>query len=307
MIKKVKKAFKNPSLVLLYLLNTKIGRLLSDRLYLKIKYRLTMHKKLNLENPKEYDEKLQWLKLYDRKDIYTTISDKYAVRQYIKNAIGEEYLVPILGLWTDPNQIDFNSLPDQFVLKCTHDSGGLSLCKNKATFNFLEAKQKIDKRFRNNYYWGGREWQYRNITPRVIAEPILLDKNGNLPWDYKFMCFEGEPKLLFLDIGVCEFDNYGGHAEEYYRNIYDIDFQPVDMIETRQHYRIDEIKKPNNYDEMVRIVKILCQGFHHCRVDLYNIDGKIYFGEITLHHGSGYNSFEPAEWGKTLGDWIKLS
>ena len=277
------------------------------KIYLDKKFKEFSGKHINWKNPTTYNEKLQWLKVYNKNSSHAKLVDKYDVRQYIVEKIGEQFLIPILGVWERVEDINFDELPNQFVLKCTHDSGSVLICKDKSTFDIAEAKKRLAKRLRTNFYYNCREYPYKYIkTPRIIAEKYMVTGSGQPPLDYKFMCFEGEPKLLFLDIGVCEANNLGGHAEHYYRNVYDMDFIPVDMKETRDHIDLDKINAPKTFEKMKKIAKVLCQGLPHCRVDLYEIDGTVYFGEITFFHGAGYNFFEPKEWDKTLGDWIKL-
>ena len=275
-----------------------------DKIFLNRKFKKVFGRDINWKNPVTFNEKLQWLKVYDRKPLYTQLVDKYEVRKYITEKIGEEYLIPLLGIWNRFDDINFNELPKQFVLKCTHDSASVVICKDKSTFDIEAARKKLSASLRRNFYYSNREWPYKHVRPRIIAEKLMLTADGDLPKDYKFMCFEGEPRLLFLDIGVCEAENLGGHAEEYYRNIYDMNFQPVDMIETRDHYQIESIMQPKTFTLMKQIARTLSSGLHHCRVDLYDIDGQVYFGEITFYHGSGYNFFRPASWDEELGSWI---
>lgn len=311
---------------------------MSDERYLKRQYRAIFHKRLDLKNPQTFNEKLQWLKLYDRKPFYTTLVDKYAVRQYISDTIGGEFLIPLVGgPWRNFEEIDFDTLPNQFVLKCTHDSGGIVICRDKDKFNIEEARMKITRSLKRNYYLKGREWPYKNVPPRIIAEEymkegedafflikrfskcgkydddnrqlrnllpafVLQKQQGLL--DYKFMCFDGQVKALFLDVGVI--GKGTGHAEEYFRNIYDQAFNLLPIKETRENYPVP-IEPPVNYNAMVDIAEKLSKGFPHVRVDLYNIDGKIYFGELTFFHGSGLtNHFEPPKWDYKFGGWIRL-
>lgn len=296
---------------------------LPDAVFIRRKYFLSYGKPLNLDKPTGFNEKLQWLKLNDRKPIYARLADKYAVREYIAERIGEEYLVPLVGgPWSSADQIDFDGLPSQFVLKCTHDSGSVIVCRDKAHFDMEGARKSLAKRLRRNYYYGDREWQYKNIIPRIIAEEYLSypplsevpaacapvdiqqfqSSNGLL--DYKFMCFNGEVKALFLDIGVI--DSSGKAAVEYYRNIYDRDFHLLPVLETRPNYP-HPIPMPENYETMVHIAQQLSQGFPHLRVDMYNMHGDIRIGELTLYHGSGMsNFFDPPQWDEIFGSWLTL-
>ena len=216
-----------------------------DKQYLQIKYRLKMNKKLNLDNPQTYNEKLQWLKLYDRNPIYSKLVDKYEVREIIKKKIGEEYLIPLLGVYEKFNQINFESLPNQFVIKTTHDCGGIVICKDKSEFNKQEARKKIEHHLRKNYYYMHREWPYKNVKPRIIIEKYMVDESGTELKDYKFFCFDGEPKLMFVatDRGV-----------DTRFNFYDMNFKKMNL---QQHYKNSnkEKDKPKNIDTIIRIAK----------------------------------------------------
>lgn len=294
---------------------------MSDIEFLSRKYKYSIGKELNLQNPQTYNEKLQWLKLYNRKPEYTQMVDKYEVKKHISKVIGEEYTIPTLGIWNKFEDIDFDSLPNKFVLKCTHDSGGLVICRDKGSFDIANARKKINKSLKRNYFWETREWPYKDIKPRIIAEEYIdvsdnststtdgsIDTNslqakyGLL--DYKFMCFDGVVKALFLDIGVI--GNSTEHAKDYYRNIYDREWKVMPFKETRDFYPIP-IEKPSFYEEMMRIAEKLSEGIPHLRVDLYYVNNRIYVGELTFFHGSGLsNYFEPEEWNHTFGSWIKL-
>lgn len=297
-------------------------RILPDKLYLKLRFRLMLGRRLNINSPKTYNEKLQWLKLYNRKPEYTQMVDKAAVKEYVANLIGEEYIIPTIGIWERFDDIDFDALPEQFVLKCTHDSGGLVICRDKSKFNIAKARKTIEKSLKVNYYYHNREWPYKNVKPRIIAEKYMslpstqvelstssmvdteaLQSHYGL-LDYKFMCFDGEVKALFLDIGVVGRGN--GHAVDYYRSIFDREWNEMPFKETREHYPA-KIIKPQYYEEMVAIAEKLSSGHPHLRVDLYYINGQIYVGELTFFHGSGMsNIFEPEEWNYIFGSWIKL-
>lgn len=295
-----------------------------DAAYLKLAYRVKLGMELDIENPSNYNEKLQWLKLHDRNPVYIQMADKYEMREYVSQRIGPEHVVPLIGgPWNRFDEIDFDSLPNQFVLKCTHDSGGMIVCKDKSKLNIAETRKKIESCLRHNYFWIGREWPYKHVKPRIIAEQYITEekatdvsvnneeaitvqklqqKHGLL--DYKFMCFDGQVKALFLDIGVIGEGN--AHASVYYRNIYDTSFNLLPVKETRANYPLSIIP-PKNFVEMIRIAERLSKGFPHLRVDLYNIDGHVYVGELTFFHGSGLtNEFIPSEWNQVFGDWIKL-
>jgi len=260
------------------------------------KYRRLLGKSLNIDTPKTYNEKLQWLKLYDKRPVYTQISDKYEVRKYIDETIGSEYLVPLLGVWDNFEDIDFDSLPNKFVLKCTHDSGGVIICKNKNDLDIKSAKEKLEKSLKVNYYYHGREWSYKNVRPRIICEQYMGDGINTSLIDYKFFCFDGDPKAMFIatDRGVdTRFD------------FYDMEFNHIPV---KQHYNNSskEIAKPQNFDVMASLASKLSKGVPHVRVDFYEIQGKVFVGELTLYHFSGFKAFEPEEYDYTFGEWLNL-
>jgi len=286
-----------PKVWTLYMLLRKPGRLLSDKTFLKFKYWALTGKKLNLENPMSFNEKLQWLKLNDRRTIFTTMADKHAVREYVKNIIGEEYLIPLLGIWVRPEDIDFDTLPKQFVLKCTHDCGSVIICHDKYTFDRDAAIKSLNKCLKENYYWQGREWPYKNITPVVIAEECLVDESGVELKDYKVFNFNGVPKMIQVD-----FDRFGNHR----RNLYSTDWKYLGYT---SRYPTDPnvvIKRPLQLEKLLDCAKRLSSGIPFVRTDFYSINEKIFFGEITFYHGGGMETFYPEEWDFKLGSWIQL-
>ena len=294
----MKKALRNPGLVAKVCLNNEvIAHFFPDKLYLKIKYRLAMKKKLNLKTPQTFNEKIQWLKLYDRNPEYTKMVDKYEVRKYIAETIGEEYLIPLLGVWDKFDDIDFAKLPEQFVLKCTHDSGGLVVCKDKSQFDINEARKKINKCLKRNYFWQSREWPYKNVKPRIIAEQYMVDESGTELKDYKLFCFDGQPKALFIatdrQIDDTKFD------------FYDMEFNHLPFTNGHPN-AIKDIKRPQGLDDMAELARKLSSGMRQVRIDFYDINGKVYFGEITFSHWSGMVPFEPEEWDYKWGKMIKL-
>ena len=253
--------------------------LLPDSIYLKKQFKEKMGKELDLRHPKTYNEKLQWIKLHDRKPIYTVMVDKFAVKQYVADLIGEGYIIPTLALYKTAEEIDFDELPERFVLKCTHSSGiGSCICTDKSLLDYDKIKNGLKQGLEDNYYLDEREWPYKNVPRQIIAEEYIADSNGKLI-DYKFMCFHGE----IDSIQVC-FDRETGNVK----------FAFYDLNWNRLHYLRDEpelneeIPKPDNFEEMVRIARILSKGIRHIRVDLYNLDGKIYFGELTFFDTGGY-------------------
>lgn len=271
---------------------------LPDELFLKIIFRLKMGYRLDLNNPKTFNEKIQWLKLYDRNPLYTSLVDKYEVRQFVKEKIGEEYLIPLLGVWDNFDDIDFEALPNQFVLKCTHDSGGLVICKDKSKLDITKAKKKINSCLKRNYYWVLREWPYKNVKPRIIAEKYMEDEPGKGLKDYKFFCFDGIVKAMFVatdrEVHQTKFD------------FFDADFNHLPF---KQHYpnnvKIDLVK-PMSFEQMKKLASELTAGFPHCRADFYDVGGKVYFGELTFSHFSGLEPMEPMEWDEKFGEMIHL-
>lgn len=273
---------------------------LPDKQYVKLYFRLNLHRRLNLEHPIYLNDKLQWLKFNYRFPLQTIVSDKYRVREYVESIIGSEYLIPLIGVWNNFNEIDFEKLPEQFVLKCNHDSGGLAICKNKKTFNKKEAKKKIERSLKNNFFWIGREYQYRNIIPKIICEKFISE-NGNVPEDYKIYCFNGKPDAILVCKGRF---SEGSHKAEYYYYDHNWNYLPYnkgDSVENNPN-----ILKPKNLEEMLEIAKKLSKDFIFARIDLYNIDGKIYFGEITLSPNSGFDPDITLETDKLFGDKLQI-
>lgn len=266
--------------------------------FLKIAYKRIMGIELDLNNPKTFNEKIQWLKLYDRKPEYTTMVDKYEVKKYVASIIGDEYIIPTLGVWDKFEDIDFERLPDQFVLKCTHDSGGIVICQNKAKLSYKKAKEKINKCLKRNYYWYMREWPYKNVKPRILAEKYMCDESEGELQDYKLMCFAGKVKCTF----VCS-DRFSdsGLKVTFYDNNWE-------MMPFERHYPRSNkpIAKPKCYDKMVELAEKLSKSIPFVRVDFYEIQGKLYFGELTFFPGSGLEEFTPSSWDKVLGDWIQI-
>ena len=272
---------------------------LSDEAYLRLMFRLRLGRKLDLKNPKSYNEKIQWLKLYDRNPIYTTLVDKYEVKKYVADRIGEQYIIPTLGVWDKFEDIDFAKLPDQFVLKTTHDSGGVVICKDKRMFDITAARKKLERSLHANYYMRGREWPYKNVKPRIIAEQYMVDESGYELKDYKIFCFDGFAKAMFIatDRQV--------EGEETKFDFYDMNFKHLPFT-NRHPNATHEIKRPKSFDEMKMLAEKLSQGIPQVRVDFYDINGKVYFGELTLSHWSGMIPFEPEERDYKFGEWIKL-
>ncbi|MGM9549912.1 MAG: ATP-grasp fold amidoligase family protein [Faecousia sp.] len=251
----------------------------------------------DLEHPKTYNEKLNWLKLHDRQPQYTDIVDKYTVKKYISGIIGEEYVAPTLGVWDRFEDIDFDALPNQFVLKCTHDSGGLVICRDKSKLNKAKARRKINSSLKRNYYWTAREWPYKNVKPRIIAEPYLEDTRYGELRDYKFYVFDG----VVDSVMVCK-DRQKGRTKYYYfdRNWNRLYYQRDDL-----EFQ-DDIERPEHFDKMLDIAQRLSCDFSHIRVDLYSVNGTIYFSELTLYDEAGFGTDISEEtnrmWGEKLDE-----
>lgn len=271
----------------------------SDEQILKDKYFFRFHKPLNLDNPQTYNEKLQWLKLNDHRPEYVEMVDKYLAKSYVRKKIGDEYIIPTLGVWDKFEDIDFDKLPNEFVLKCTHDSGGLVICKDKRNFNYNAAKAKIKKCLKRNYFYVGREWPYKSVKPRIIAETYMEDQQYKELRDYKFFCFNGCVKMLFIAT------NRQSAKEETNFDFFDSNFNHLPI--TNGHAcNLADIKKPVNFELMKSLAEKLSVGIPHLRVDFYEVNGKVYFGELTFFHWSGLVPFNPPEWDYTLGSWIEL-
>ena len=271
----------------------------SDEKYLKKLFKIRMGKELNLNNPQTFSEKLQWLKIHNRKPIMTTMVDKVEVKNYVADIIGNEYIIPTLGVYNSVDEIDFDALPAQFVLKCSHDSGGLVICRDKSKLNIKTAKRKLKKALKTNYYYQNREWPYKGVTPRIIAEQYMVDESGYELKDYKWFCFSGEPKALYIATDRCV------ESEETKFDFFDADFNHLPF--TNGHPNSSRpVLKPSSFEKMKGLAAKLSVGQPHLRVDFYDIDGKIYFGELTFYHLSGMMPFEPEEWDYTFGSWIKL-
>ncbi len=272
-----------------------------DEKYLKSIYFVNTRQKLNLKHPKSFNEKLQWLKLYDRKPEYNILVDKYEVKNYVASLIGEQYIIPTLGIWNKYEEIDFDSLPEKFALKCTHDSGSCVICNNKTRLDLKMVKEKITRCLSTNPYYATREWPYKDVKPRIIAEELLMDTSEkNIPSDYKFFCFSGEPKVIMTVVG--------GHDDEtkVVRRMYDMDWNLLDIgLRGQESVKVAEVK-PKGFNEMYQLARKLSQGFIHIRVDFYYVENKIYFGEMTFYHMSGYEIFKPDKWNDKLGEFIKL-
>lgn len=272
---------------------------MSDEEFLLKKYKAALHKTLNLDAPETYTEKLQWLKLYDRRPQYTTMVDKCAAKEYVSTKIGEQYIIPTLGIWDDPDEIDFDLLPEKFVMKCNHNSGlGMYICRDKSVIDERKIRSELKKGLAQNYYLTGREWPYKNIKRRIIAEKYMEDSACKELRDYKFFTFGGVPKVLYIAQGRGK----GGHTVA---DFYDMDYNHLPF--TIDHDMADTPPlKPACFDEMKQLAAILSEGTPQLRVDFYEVDGHVYFGEMTFFHCCGFEAFHPDEWDKIFGEWVVL-
>lgn len=282
-------------------IKTYLLRLIPDKIYLKLLYKKKTGKKLHLNPPVTFNEKIQWLKLYDRKPLYTVMADKYAVKKYAASKIGKKYIIPTFGVWDRFDDIDFHALPDQFVLKCTHDSGSIVIVRDKNTMDLHGIKTKLDKALKNNFYWNGREWPYKNIKPRIIAEKFMEDSLYAVPKDYKIYCLNGAPKYIAV------FHDRFNDSVRPSETVYDAEWRPQ-HISLDNHFAVsNEISlKPECLDELLSICRKLSRGLDQVRVDFYIIGNKIYFGEITLYTAGGLQPMIPEKMDAVLGKELKL-
>lgn len=270
-----------------------------DDEYLERKFKAAMGTELDLADPKTFNEKLQWLKLYDRKPEYTMMVDKLKVRGYIKETLGEEYLIPLLGSWDDPDEIDFDALPNQFVLKCNHNSGlGMCICKDKSKLDVKKVKAELKRGLKQNYYLTGREWPYKDVKPRIIAEQYLTCDGRDID-DYKVHNFNGIPKMVL----VCR-DRFKatGLTEDFYSDTW----EHLDVKRPNHPNAEVRIECPEKLKEMLELSTKLAKGIPFVRTDFYVVDHKVYFGEITFYPASGFGKFVPEEWDHIFGEWIVL-
>lgn len=267
--------------------------------YIPKMFKVRMGEYPNLETPQTYNEKLCWMKLYYHNPVFTKLVDKYDVKDYVATKIGSQYIIPTIAVWDRVEDIEWDKLPNQFVLKCTHDSGGLVICKDKSKLNISAAKKKLNRSLKKNYYYDGFEWPYKDVNPRIIAETYMEDTKTQELRDYKFFCFDGEVKALFI---ATERQKEG---EDVKFDFFDADFNHLPFRQGHENAAVLP-EKPLCFEEMKRLSAILSEGLPHARIDFYEVDGKIYFGEITFFHHGGWTKFAPKEWDYTFGSWIKL-
>ena len=288
--------FKNPVCFLSKILGH-FPYLVSDKLYIKLQYKSILGYYPNIDNPQSFTEKLQWLKLYDHNPLYTKLVDKVTVKEYVGNILGEDYIIPTIGVWDKPDEIDYSQLPDKFVLKCNHTGGGsVFICKDKNTFDFEATKKSLKKQLKTNVFLHTREWPYKNIERKVLCEKYMEDDSGELR-DYKFYCFNGKPEIMLIAS-----NRFTSHNFDYF----DMDFKPLGVDSVTGGRAGTSFERPEAYDEMIAIASKLSQGFPHVRVDLYYTNHHIYFGELTFYDSSGFDDMNSDMWNNKLGSLIKL-
>ncbi len=294
---RILKYLKDPIRIVWPLANHNVFNWMPDEQYLRLIYRGRMGKKLDLKSPQTFNEKLQWLKLYDRNPLYHTFVDKYEMKEYASKIIGKEHIIPTIGVWDTPEEIPFHEFPNQFVIKCTHDCGSIVICQDKNTFDIESAKEKLKKCLKDNLFWEGREWPYKDLKPRIIAEPYFDDGTGQLK-DYKFFCFNGEAKCFKID-----FDRRVFHRANYYSR--SGEQLPFGEVTFPPDYS-GKIALPNRLDTMLKLADKLAENIPFIRVDFYEVDNTVYLGELTLFPSSGFRPFTDEHWDYTLGSWLKL-
>lgn len=275
---------------------------LSDQTYLSLMYRAYFMRRLDWDNPLTFSEKLQKIKLVDRKSVYTLMADKYASKDYVAERIGREYVVPVIsGPWYSAEEIDFNALPDKFVLKTNHDCGGVWVCRSKSELDVNRVKAFLTEHLNRDYYGHCREWPYKDIKPCIFAEEYLEDHTSGRLCDYKVMTFNGEPRLIYITSGR----DYRKENDTVYADFFDADFNHVDLCIDHENAPIAPVQ-PKNFEKMIEFSRVLAQGTKHLRVDFYEVNGKLYTGELTFFHCGGLKPFITESWDAVLGEWIKL-
>lgn len=271
--------------------------ILPDKIYLKMLYKQRTGKKLNLKNPKTFNEKQNWLKLYDRRPEYTIMVDKYKAREYIAGKIGEEYLVPLLGVWDSPDEIDFDALPNEFVLKCNHDNGVI-ICRNKSELDIEKVKEELRGRLKRDYYKKLREWPYKDVPRKIICEKFMHETINDKPIEYKFFCFNGEPKIVLV-----VYDRFTGKTT---MDSYDNSWNHLDLQNGEVPLAGDVFLKPKSYNEMLDISKKISKNIPLLRMDFNVWNGKIFFGELTIYDSGGFEEYKPEKWDLIMGSYLEL-
>lgn len=294
MANRLTRSFKNPRIIPISFLH-RTCKWYSDKFYLKMLFRLEMGYPLNLNDPKTFNEKLNWLKIYYRNPLYSRLADKYLAKEYVAEKIGEKYLVPNYGVWDSVQDVNIDELPEQFVMKATGDSSGVIICRNKSKLKIEEAKAKLARCQNSNYYYFLREWVYKDIKARIIVDKFLDDNSGKELRDYKFWCFNGEPKVMYCT----------NKGSDIFENFYDMDFNPIDINHGFRR-NFPEFEKPDAFEEMKNLASKLAEGLPFVRIDFFYVNGNIYFGEFTFYDWGGMRPFADKKWDEKLGSWIKL-
>lgn len=277
-------------------------RWIPDKLYIQMYYTMRCGRPCNFKNPTTFNEKIQWLKLNDHNPVYTDMVDKYEARKIVADTIGEEYLIPLLGgPWNSVDEIDFDALPNQFVLKCTHDCGGVIICRDKSTFDREAAKKKLDECLKINYFWISREWPYKNVKPRIIAEQYMEEPGKDFLTDYKFLCFHGEPKVIMTV--------QGGHLEEsqVMRRMYDTQWNLLPIGLRGKQPVTEAEEKPEQLEQMLVLARKLSANRKFLRPDFYVVNGRIYMGELSIYHMGGMERYVPESYNALLGSYLDLN
>lgn len=298
---------RNPYLIFNWIAAKHLMDWMDDKTFLKLRYRASFGKKLNLEHPVTFNEKLQWLKLYNRMPEYTIMVDKVKAKDYVAKLIGAEHIIPTLGVWDSPDEIDFDSLPNQFVLKCNHNSGlGMCICRDKSTLDISEVKKALWKGLKEDYYLQGREWPYKNVPRKILAEKYMVDSEYDKKaigkedlqelTDYKFFCFGGEPFMMYVS---------HDHAEHATTDFFDMNYKllPIRMKDPNSE---NPPAYPKEFEEMKQYARMLSKNIPHLRVDFYVINHHVYFGEMTFFHNAAFSPVKPASWEIKLGNMINL-
>jgi len=300
MFTKLRRYLSDPYYQIGYDLMRKHPRWMSDTYYIRVFWKMFMGYELDLKNPQTFNEKLQWLKLHDHNPMYSTLVDKYRVKEYVAKKIGVEHVIPTIAVYESMDEIDLDKLPSQFVLKCNHDSGSVVICRDKATFDLEAAKQKLGETIKRNFYWEAREWAYKEVKPVIFAEEYMEDNNpDNETKDlltYKFICCDGKPQLMYITV----------KNEDVWEDYFDLDYKPLDIMRDFRHSNISW-PKPKTFEKMKEIAATLSQGIPQVRMDLYEVNGQVYFSEFTFYDWGGYAKFKPEKWDKILGDAILIN
>lgn len=273
--------------------------IIPEKLYLELLFKYKMGYKLNLTSPQSFSEKLQWLKLYYRKPELTIMVDKVKAKEYVANLIGWDHIIPTIAVYDKADDIEMEDLPNKFVLKCNHDSSDVIICTDKSQFNIEEAKIQLSDGLKTSFYSRTKEWPYKNVQRKIICEKYMVDESGYELKDYKWFCFDGEPKAMFVAS-----DRTVKNVETKF-DFYDMDFNHLNLLNGHPNSS-KKIEKPKGFEEMKELARVLSKNLPHVRVDFYDVNGKIYFGELTFFHWSGLMPFEPITWDYTFGSWLNL-